>query len=107
MGTPTDVDLVLPPHYPIRVVTEVEVNSAGGQVELGDLIVDHITPSDGAGTGYTVEQLKPTVMTDNVEIIYRVTDIDGTFDGEYSGVDIRRFRPFTYQLFLRRRTNTP
>lgn len=103
-GTATDVDLVIPAHYPIRLVTEQEINTAGGQYEVGDILVDHITPSDGAGTGYTPTQLKPVVTTDNVEIIYLIA---GPHAGEYSAVELRTYRPFTYQLVLRRKITTP
>ena len=103
-GTSSDSDLVLPKHYPIRYITAQEIDSAAGQYEMGDLLVDHITPSDGASVGYTPEQLKPVVTTDNVEVIYVIT---GTHPGEYSLVDLRTYRPFTYQMVLRRKTTTP
>lgn len=103
-GTSTDVDLVLPAHYPIRLVSEQELNSAAGQYEMGDILVDHITPSDGDGVGYTPADLHPTVTTNNVELIYV---INGAHAGEYSFVELRTFRPFTYQLVLRRSTRTP
>lgn len=104
LGTPTDSDLVLPAHYPIRFISAHEINAAAGQYEMGDLLVDHITPSDGVDVGYTPEQLRPTVTTNNVEIIYVIT---GPHAGEYSCAELRTFRPFTYQLVLRRKTTTP
>ena len=102
-GTATDEDLVLPARYPIRYVTAQEVNSSAGSYEAGDILVDHITPSDGT-VGYTPAQLKPVITTNNVEIIYVLT---GAHAGEYSLVDCRTYRPFTYQLVLRRRASTP
>ncbi len=104
LGTPTDVELALPARYPVRYLSSQEINSAAGQYEVGDVIVDHITPSDGAGVGYTPEQLKPTVTTNNVELFYI---LDGPHAGEYACVELRTFRPFTYQLVLRRKTTTP
>lgn len=103
-GTATDEDLVLPAHYPVRHLTGEEINSAAGRYEVTDLLVDHITPFDGIDVGYTPAQLKPTVTANNVELIYIITGPEG---GEYSCVDLRAFRPFTYQLVLRRKTTTP
>lgn len=103
-GTATDSDLVLPPHYPVRLITEQELNASGGQYEVGDILVDHVTPSNGAGVGYTPEDLRPVVTTDNVEIIYVIT---GPHAGEYGIIDLRTYRPFTYQLVLRRKITTP
>lgn len=100
MGTYTDSDLVLPARYKIKPITAGQVYSSGGQYEIGDILVDHLTPSNGAGTGYTVEQLAPTVTTDNVEIIYVIT---GEHPGEYARVEMRSYRPFTYQMILRHR----
>lgn len=103
-GTSTDADLVLPAHFPIRYLTEQEINSASGQYEMGDILVDHITPSDGASVGYTPAQLHPTVTANNVELMYLIT---GTHAGEYAFLELRSFRAFTHQLVLRRSTRTP
>ncbi len=103
-GTPTDSDLVLPKHYPIRYITAAEVLSSGGQYEIGDIAVNHITPSNGAGVGYTPTQLKPLVTEDNVELIYLVT---GEHGGEYVVKTLETFRPFSYRLVLSRSTVTP
>ncbi len=100
-GTSTDVDLVLPPHYPVRRVSSQEVYSSAGFYEVGDVIVDHITPSDGGSVGYTPEQLRPVVTSNDTEILYLLT---GSHSGEYRVIDIRTYRPFTYQLVLRRRS---
>lgn len=99
-GTYTDSDLVLPAHYPVRHLTGQEVYSAAGAYEVGDILVDHITPSDGAGTGYTLAQLKPVVTTNNIELIHLITGTDG---GEYRCIEARHYRAFTIQLVLRKR----
>lgn len=103
-GSPTDVDLVLSKYYPVRHIREAEVNGSAGVYQTGDVLIDHITPFDGGSVGYTRDQLNPTVTADNVEIIYLLT---GSHPGEYSLVECRTFRPFTYQLILRRTRSTP
>ena len=103
-GTSTDSDLVLPARYPIRFMTEQELFAAGGAYEAGDILVDHITPSDGNGVGYTYAQLRPTVTADNVELLYV---INGSHADIYRCIDIRTFRAFTTQLVLRRRADPP
>lgn len=103
-GNANDSDLVLPAQYPVRFLTAQDVFSSSGEYEVGDILVDHITPSDGAGTGYTPQQLRPDVTTDNVEIIYVIS---GQHAGEYRCIDLRAFRAFTTQLVLRRRGETP
>jgi len=103
-GTATDSDLVLAPHYPIRYITAAEVLSSGGQYEIGDLAVNHITPSNGAGVGYTPAQLKPVVLTDNVEVIYLIV---GAHGGEYVLKTLETYRPFSFRLVLSRSTVTP
>ncbi len=103
-GTPSDSDLVLNPWYPIRYITAAEIEVSGGRYEIGDLAVNHITPWDGAGTGYTPEQLKPPVTSDNIEIIYLVI---GAHAGEYVLKTLESYRPFSYRLVLSRSTVTP
>ncbi len=103
-GTPTDSDLVLNPWYPVRYITAAEVATSGGQYEVGDILVDHITPSNGSSAGYTPEQLKPTVTTDNVEILYVIV---GSHGGEYVIRTLETYRPFSYRLVLSRSTATP
>lgn len=104
LGTPGDVDLVIPAQYPIRFVTEQEIESAGGRYLAGDLLVDHITPYDGVSVGYTPAQLKPSAPDDKTEILYLIA---GPHAGEYAVIDLRSFRAFTYQLVLRRKATTP
>jgi hypothetical protein len=103
-GLPTDTDTVLPQHYPIRQVTTTEIAGSAGAYEMGDLLVDHITPSDGGSVGFTPRQLAPVINDNATEIIYVIT---GSHGGEYTKVELRSFRPFSYSLVLRRRTTTP
>ncbi len=103
-GSPSDSDLVLNPWYPIRYVTAAEIDVSGGQYEIGDISVNHITPSNGAGVGYTPTQLKPLVTADNVELIYLIT---GAHGGEYVIKTLETYRPFSYRLVLSRSTATP
>lgn len=103
-GTVTDSDLVLKQHYPIRYVTTAEIDQSGGQYEVGDIAVNHITPSNGVGVGYTPTQLKPVVTADNVELIYLIT---GAHEGEYAVKTLETYRPFSYRLVLSRSTRTP
>lgn len=104
LGIPpyTDSDLVLPARYPIRLITSQEIVSAPGLYEIGDILVDHITPSDGDTPGYTPAQLKPSVTTNNAEIIYVIT---GSHAGNYRCLELRTYRAFTSQLVLRRRAS--
>lgn len=92
-------DTVLPAYYPIRFIRGEEIEASGGQYTLNDVLVNHITPSNGLGVGFTPEQLNPPKATDNVETIYVIT---GPMGGNYALVDCRTHRPFTYQLVLRR-----
>jgi len=103
-GSFTDSDLELPAHYPVRLMTSQEVSSSAGAYEISDIKVDHITPRGNSNVGYTLDQLAPTSLTNNVEIIYVVT---GEHPGEYALIDVRNWRPFTTQLILRRRATTP
>lgn len=103
-GTATDVDLVLPPRYKVRHVLMKEVFGSGGAYETSDVLVDHITPYDGVSAGYTPAQLRPVVTAQNVQVLYLIL---GEHGGEYSLVECRTYRPFTYQLVLRRTRVTP
>lgn len=103
-GNATDETLELPKKYPVRPVSQDEISSSGGLYESGDVLVDHITPSDGASVGFTVAQLKPPISGDNQERIYKLV---GEHAGEYALVELRTFRPFTFQMVLRRRSTTP
>lgn len=103
LGNSSDSDLVLPARYPIRYVSAQEIFSAAGEYEQGDVLVDHITPSDGT-IGYTQAQLRPQPTSDAVEILYILT---GTHAGLYRCIDVRTYRAFTSQLVLRRRGDPP
>ncbi len=98
LGTKTDSDLVLNQYYKIRDLNGREVSGSGGRYSTGDILVDHITPSDGT-IGYTAAQLAPLVTSDASEILYVVTGAD---PGYYGLVELLTHRPFTYQLVLRR-----
>ncbi len=102
-GTSTDVDLVLPARYPVRRISAAEIASSGGEYEMGDIAVAHITPYDGVSVGYTQAQLNPTVTSDNVEIRYVIT---GSHAGDYGLVECQTYRPFSYRLILRRRADS-
>lgn len=99
-GTSIDVDFVLPARYPVRMVSGQEVAGSGGRYTLDDVLVNHITPSDGNGVGFTATDLEPLVTAPNVETIYVLAGPDG---GEFSLKDGRFLRPFTYALVLTRR----
>lgn len=101
-GTYTDSDLVLPPHYPIRFMKGEDVTASGGEYQLDDLIVNHITPADGNGNGYVPEQLDPTIHATNVEVFYVISG-DWGETGDYTLLHGRFNRPFSYSLVLRRR----
>lgn len=101
-GTTEDSDLELPQKYRIREVTSREIATSGGRFEVGDVRVK-VTPSDGAGTGYTTEQLAPTVEK-GTEVIYILT---GQLNGEYTRVELTSDRAFRRELVLRRTRRTP
>jgi len=103
-GTPTSTVLELPQRYPIRYLAQHEVATSGGRYELGDVMVDHITPSTNGTVGYTPEELSPRFTTNNVEVQHIIT---GSHAGVYRVVELKTLRPFTYQLVLRRTTKTP
>ncbi len=105
----TDVDLVIDQKFRIRQLSTREIANSGGQYEMGDIIVDHITPDftdpiTSAAGGYTEAQLKPTQTENGVELYYVVT---GQHAGEYQCVELRSWRAYSYALVLRRRLTTP
>ena len=104
MGTSSDSDLVLPAYYPISLLESQRISSSAGLYEQGDILVDHITPSNGAGVGYTEEQLAPTVSSDNVEVLYLISgdSLGNGHPGEYRCVECRTYEAFSSQLVLRR-----
>jgi hypothetical protein len=105
----TDSDLVLPMNYRIRQLDQREIAQSGGTYENGDIIVEHITPFDGVSVGYTVQQLKPTVTSNAVEVIYLITTDDpaGGHTGQYRLRELRSWKAFSFDLVLYRRQDQP
>ena len=105
IGTATDVDLVLPQKFRVDPMTIADVSGSGGNYEIGDIQVRHITPTNADHTvGFTPEQLDPTITTDAQEVLYVVT---GPHAGEYALQDLRNFKNYSWTLVLRRRNTTP
>lgn len=103
----TDSDLVLPKIYRFRPLKTEEISASGGKYEIGDILVGPITPK-GDTLGFTTDQLQPKPSTDGVDIIYLCTSDTGEgHPGEYSRVEFRSHKPFSYFLVLRRRTTQP
>lgn len=98
-STVTDVDLVLPPHYPIRDVSTSEIASSGGKYHVGDIVVGPITPSNGSDTGYTEAQLAPAPSDQGIDVQYIVT---GAYAGTYRRVALQSPDPFSHELVLTR-----
>jgi hypothetical protein len=107
-GTATDSSLALPAKFPIRPLKVAEIASSGGVYEMGDLLVDLITPNDGVhnpGVGFTEAQLAPrAVAHSGVEVLYVLT---GQHAGEYHRVELRSSDPFVWQLVLGRKRTKP
>lgn len=105
LGTKSDSDLVLPQKFRVDRIHAAEVASSGGQYEMGDVKVLHITPADSThSVGFTTAQLKPPITTDAVERIYLLT---GEHGGEYALVELQNFKNYGWTLVLRRRDTTP
>jgi len=102
-GTATDTDLVLPKQYKVDSASAKEIASSGGRFEDETLKFGPVTPDYGTG-GYTPAMLKPTVTTDDTEIIYVLT---GQVAGEYALASLHTEKPFSYMLFLSRKRSTP
>lgn len=96
--------LTLPKKYPTRYLTQAQMDGTAGSYTTEDILVDHITPTDGNGAGWTREQLMPTKNSNSEEIIYR---LEGSHTGEFGVVELRALRPFTWQLVLRRDLTHP
>lgn len=108
----TDSDLCLPPHFPIRQISNREISESGGRFERGDVIVEDISPAAGCGVGYTARQLKPLVPNDGVQILYVIATVNPreTEDGLTGFFNLRegQFDDWQYyQLVLRRTRETP
>lgn len=108
-GSPqfTDASITLPQKFPIRQVTTEEIASSGGKYELGDIVIEHITPShpSNPGVGYSPQQLEPYSTSNGVEIIYVISG--GKHDGEYAKRSLETYRNYSYTLVLRRRITQP
>lgn len=102
VGTPTDVDLLLPAYVKVREMNDREVASSGGLLKMGDVEVGPVTPKYPTG-GFTQAQLAPEAPTPNVEIIYLLS---GAMTGEYRRKAFNTDKAFRYMLTLRRR-NVP
>lgn len=103
--------LTLGQYYPIRQLSAQEIANSGGRYRQGDLIVEQITPSNGAGVGetpvgYTPDQLDPArAFTSSAqEAIYRLS---GETSGDYELREGRFDDAFSYSLVLRLRETTP
>ncbi len=107
-GEATEDGIELPQHFIIRQVTTREISSSGGRYEMGDVMVDGITPEyvdrDGKPRGFSPIALNPVVTRSGVEVIYRIT---GPHEGDYQIVELQSWRPYGYALVLRRRSDSP
>jgi hypothetical protein len=108
-GVPTEVPLVLPQHFLIRQVSTREIAGSGGRYEMGDVMIEGITPEyvdplDGQAKGYSPLVLDPVVTRSGVEIVYRLT---GPHAGDYQLVELQSWRPYGYHLVIRRRSDSP
>jgi hypothetical protein len=110
-GTFTDTLVAsLPQHSKVRNIRSDEIQSSGGLYRVNDVVVEHVTPSDGALIGFTEDQLHPHVAigANNVERIYILTGPPPTNHiAEYDHVTLLAYSPFEFQLVLRRRATTP
>lgn len=100
-GTYTDSDLELTQKFKIRQLYTREVAASGGKFEIGDVIVEHITPGGVVdGIGYTEDQLSPPVSASNVETLYI---IQGPLAGTYSRLTLNNWKILSWSLVLRKR----
>ena len=108
-GAAVDSVLALPPHFLVRQVSTRELASSGGRYELGDVAVDNITPEyvdprDGLAKGFNPNVLDPVVTRNGVEIVYRLA---GPHAGDYQLIELQSWRPYSYRVVLRRRSDSP
>ena len=107
-GEASETAIDLPQHFPVRQVSTREIAASGGRYEQGDMAVEGITPEyvDPGGNlrGYSPLALDPRVTRNGVEIIYRLT---GPHEGDYQLVELQSWRPYSYTLVLRRRSDSP
>ena len=107
-GEASESAVHLPQHFIVRQVSTRQVASSGGLFELGDVIVEGITPEyvdrDGVLRGFSPLVLSPVVTTSGVEVVYRII---GPHEGDYQLVEIQSWRPYGYAIVLRRRSDSP
>lgn len=108
------VTLSLPNYTKVRHVSQREVAQSGGLYELGDLIVGPITPQfvspiDGTTGGFTEAQLAPVVTDPATEILYRVTQQSGAtgINGDYARKDFKRDKTLRFMIVIGRKFTTP
>lgn len=117
-GTATETILFDFDRYlPIRYMLAHEVAASGGRFNVQHVMVSRITPWDGKSTGFTPEQLQPTITENGIELVYRIS---GQIAGDFAIVDLRiggrashpggysgRGGTYSYALILERRRTTP
>lgn len=102
-GGKSDTTLELVERYKVRQLSTREIAGSGGVFETGDLRIGPITPSNGAGVGYTVAQLAPD-GGGNVEVIYKLS---GPHAGEYRRIALETVSDVSWFLVLRRTLKQP
>lgn len=103
-GDATKTSLELVERYKVRQVTTREINESGGRLEEGDIRVGPITPTNGAGVGYTTSQLAPSTSSVSVEVIYKLS---GPHQGYYRRVFLDSTSDVSWFLVLRRTARQP
>lgn len=88
----------------IEQVSTREIASGRGLYEEGDIKVKHITPSNGAGVGYTVAQIAPVAPNQLAEVIYQ---LEGPHQGWYRRIEARTTSDVSWHLVLRRTEDIP
>jgi hypothetical protein len=99
-----DSDLVLHQYYPVKSLSAREVAASGGRYREGDMKMMGITPSNGAGVGYTEQELRPAPTEPNIQVLYLLL---GPMGGEYALLDADFSQAFSYEFVLRRMETTP
>lgn len=105
LGTSSDSDFALPQKFRVDLMKVAEISTSGGLYEVGDVVVRHITPNVGTDSiGFTKAQLKPSVTSNAVELIYVIS---GPHAGTYRLVELRTWKNYSWELVLRRDTAQP
>lgn len=103
----TDSKLELVDRPRVKQLTTREIASSGGRYEAGDLRVQHLTPSNGAGVGYTVEQLAPPiegVAAQRTQVLYL---LEGPHRGTYRRIALETTSDVSWHIVLRRTQDAP